>query len=77
MKKNNFNNFIRHIHQGRVVSYLYTGPYAGMEGPYSLCSSGYSGKWLRGHGYLPDILFKFPDEVPESELQTRIVMLLK
>lgn len=65
------------IPPGRVVSYLYTGPYSGMEGPYNKMF-----QWIQEKGYEPTgVCYEYylnnPDEVPESELQTRIVMPLK
>ncbi len=65
------------IPPGRVVSYLYTGPYSGMEGPYNQMF-----QWIQENGYEPTgICYKYylnsPDEVPEIDLQTRIVMPLK
>lgn len=62
---------------GRVVSYLYTGPYSGMEVPYNQMF-----QWIQEKGYEPTgVCYEYylnnPDEVPERDLQTRIVMPLK
>jgi len=67
----------REIPAGKVVSIMYKGPYSGMEKPYNAMS-----KWIVENGYEPvgtayEYYFNSPNEVPESELVTEIVMPLK
>ena len=62
------------IEQGKIVSYMYKGPYSAMEPVYNEIF-----KWMSEKGYQPkgvyyEYYYNAPDEVPESELQTRIVI---
>ncbi|MEN6390828.1 MAG: GyrI-like domain-containing protein [Syntrophomonas sp.] len=65
------------IPPGKVVSCLYKGAYAEMEEPYKEIM-----KWIEESGHVPtgvyyEYYFNSPQEVPESELLTRIVIPLK
>ena len=67
----------RQIPQGKVVSCMYKGAYAEMEEPYKEIM-----KWIEDNGQVPtgvyyEYYFNSPQEVPESELLTRIVIPLK
>ncbi len=60
------------IPQGRYVSFMYKGAYSGMEQPYNEMF-----KWIAENGYEPkgvyyEYYYNSPNEVPESELLTRI-----
>ena len=62
------------IAQGRIVSYMYKGPYSAMEPVYNEIF-----KWISENGYQPtgvyyEYYYNAPDEAPESELLTRIVI---
>ena len=64
----------RELPPGKVVSSMYKGPYSGMEQPYNEMA-----QWMEVHGYTPagvsyEYYFNSPQEVPESELLTKIVM---
>ncbi len=65
------------IPAGKVVSCMYKGPYSQMEEPYNEIM-----KWIENNGYiLAGVYFEYyfnsPEEVPESELLTKIVLPLK
>ncbi|WP_028308252.1 GyrI-like domain-containing protein [Desulfitibacter alkalitolerans] len=65
------------IPASRCVSYLYKGPYNGMEPVYNAMT-----QWIAEQGYTPtgiayEYYFNSPNEVPESELLTKIVFPLK
>ena len=67
----------RKIEAGRVVSAMYKGPYSGMEATYSGIL-----KWIEEKGYqLTGVSYEYyhnsPQDVPESELLTEIVMPIK
>lgn len=67
----------RELPPGKVVSSMYKGPYSSMEQPYNEMI-----KWIEANGYTPsgisyEYYFNSPQEVPESELLTKIVMPLK
>lgn len=62
---------------GRVASAQYKGPYSAMHGAYDEIL-----KWIAGKGYQPkgvfyEYYYNSPQEVPESELLTKIVIPLK
>lgn len=62
---------------GKVVSSMHKGPYKEMEQPYTEMA-----KWISDNGYEPtgvayEYYYNNPDDVPESELLTRIVMPVK
>lgn len=62
------------IPQGKVVSCMYKGSYAEMEEPYKEIM-----KWIEDNGHVPtgvyyEYYFNSPQEVPENELLTRIVI---
>lgn len=64
----------RELPPGKVVSSMYKGPYREMEAPYNEMS-----KWIADNGYTPEGIsyeyyFNSPQDVPESELLTKIVM---
>ncbi len=64
----------RELPPGKVVSSMYKGSYSGMEQPYNEMA-----QWMKEHGYTPtgvsyEYYFNSPQEVPESELLTKIVM---
>ena len=64
----------RELPPGKAVSSMYKGPYSGMEQPYNEMA-----QWMKEHGYTPtgvsyEYYFNSPQEVPESELLTKIVM---
>lgn len=65
------------IPRGKAATCMYKGPYAGMEEPYNAMF-----KWIEENGYEAtgvyyEYYYNSPDEVPESELLTKIVMPLK
>jgi effector-binding domain-containing protein len=67
----------REIPAGRAVVSLYKGAYSGMEATYNEIF-----KWLGEKSYQPtgvfyEYYYNSPQEVPESELLTRIVIPLK
>lgn len=67
----------REIPAGKVVSYMYKGPYSQMEQPYTEMA-----KWIEENGYTAtgisyEYYFNSPQEVPESEMLTKIVMPLR
>jgi effector-binding domain-containing protein len=62
---------------GKVASYMYKGIYSEMEPVYNEIF-----KWINEKGYQPrgvyyEYYYNAPDEVPESELLTRIVIPLE
>lgn len=64
------------IPAGTYVSMMYKGAYSGMEKPYA-----YMAEWIEKNGYKAkgisyEYYYNSPQEVPESELLTRIVMLV-
>jgi len=65
------------IPAGKKATTIYKGPYQGMEPVYRDLT-----QWIQDNGYQPSgVVYEFyynsPDEVPESELMTKIVFLLK
>ncbi|MDD3654410.1 MAG: GyrI-like domain-containing protein [Desulfotomaculaceae bacterium] len=65
------------IPAGRYVTCMYKGPYSQMEEPYNEIT-----KWITENGYEPsgvsyEYYYNAPDEVPESELLTKIAIPLK
>lgn len=65
------------IPSGKFACCIYKGPYAGMEQPYNAMS-----QWIEENGYQStgvyyEYYYNAPNEVPESELLTRIVMPVK
>lgn len=64
----------RELPPGKAVSSMYKGPYTCMEQPYNEMF-----KWIEENGYTStgiyfEYYFNCPQEVPESELLTKIVM---
>ena len=62
---------------GKVVCSMYKGPYSGMTEPYNEMT-----RWIAEQGYTPagvsyEYYFNSPQDVPESELLTKIVMPLR
>ncbi len=62
---------------GKAALYMYKGPYSGMEPVYNDIF-----KWMAENGHQPQGVFyeyycNSPDEVPESDLLTRILIPLK
>lgn len=62
---------------GKVVSSMHKGPYKEMEQPYTEMA-----KWIYDNGLEPtgvayEYYYNSPEDVPESELLTRIVMPVK
>ena len=67
----------REIEAGRVVSTMYKGPYSGLEATYAEIL-----KWIGEKGYnLTGVSYEYyhnsPQDVPDSELLTEIVMPIK
>lgn len=65
------------IPAGKQVSTVHKGPYAQMEGVYNGLT-----EWMKTNGHIPTgVVYEFylnsPMEVPESELLTKVVFLLK
>jgi effector-binding domain-containing protein len=65
------------IPEGNKAFYMYKGPYTKMETVYNEMS-----KWMQGNNLVPtgvvyEHYYNSPMEVPESELLTKIVFLLK
>jgi effector-binding domain-containing protein len=65
------------IPAGKQVSYLYKGPYNGMEPVYNAMM-----QWINENGHTPtgvayEFYYNSPEEVPESELLTKVVFPLK
>jgi len=65
------------IPAGKQVSCMYKGPYMGMPPAYEEIE-----KWIKDNGYKPlgpvyEHYFNSPEEVPESELLTKIVFLVE
>jgi len=65
------------IPPGKIISYMYKGPYSAMEPVYNEIF-----KWIGEKGYQPkgvyyEYYYNSPDEVLESELLTRIVIPIK
>ncbi len=65
------------IPPGRIVTYLYKGPYAGMEGSYNEMFKWINENGLEQTGVYYEYYLNSPAEVPESDLLTKIVMPLK
>ncbi len=65
------------IKSGKVVSALYKGPYAGMESAYNEIFRVIAESQVEMAGVYYEYYFNSPDEVPESELLTKIVIPLK
>ncbi len=67
----------RIIPKGRVLSCSYVGPYSGLSDPYAEMYG-----WIAANDYEPigvvyEYYYNSPDEVPEEELVTKIVIPLK
>ncbi|MDD4238236.1 MAG: GyrI-like domain-containing protein [Desulfotomaculaceae bacterium] len=65
------------VPQGKYVSCMYKGAYSQMEEPYNEMF-----KWIADNGYAQkgvyyEFYYNSPNEVPESDLLTKIVMPLK
>lgn len=65
------------IPAGKQVAYLFKGPYKEMEPVYKAMMA-----WMEQEGYTPtgtayEFYYNSPDEVPDSELLTKIVFPLK
>jgi len=65
------------IPAGKAAVVMYKGPYSGMEATYDEIF-----EWIAEGGYQPtgvyyEYYYSFPQDVPESELQTQIVIPLK
>ncbi|OPX88494.1 MAG: Bacterial transcription activator, effector binding domain [Pelotomaculum sp. PtaB.Bin104] len=65
------------IPAGRYVTCMYKGPYSQMEEPYNEIT-----KWMAEKGYEPlgvsyEYYYNSPEEVPESELLTKIAIAIK
>lgn len=65
------------IPAGKQVSVVHKGPYPQMEGVYNAMT-----EWMKTQGHIPTgVVYEFylnsPMEVPESELLTKIIFLLK
>ncbi len=65
------------IPAGKEVSYLFKGPYHEMEPAYNAMA-----QWVKQNGHTPtgtayEFYYNSPQEVPESELLTKIVFPLK
>jgi effector-binding domain-containing protein len=61
------------IPAGKRVSYMYKGPYPQMESAYNALT-----EWMKNNGHVPtgmvyELYYNSPQEVPESELLTKIV----
>ncbi|MCX7710404.1 MAG: GyrI-like domain-containing protein [Clostridia bacterium] len=68
---------LREVPAGKYVSCIYKGPYAGMEQPYNKMF-----KWISDNGYEQkgvyyEYYYNSPQDVPESELLTKIEIPLK
>lgn len=66
-----------HIPAGRQVTCMYKGPYMEMPPAYEAIN-----QWIKDNGYKPtgtvyEHYYNSPDEVPESELLTKIVFLVE
>ena len=66
-----------HLPEGKIATYLYTGPYSDMEPAYDALS-----RWIEENGYEPTgVAYEFyltdPEETPPEEHQTQIVYPLK
>ncbi len=65
------------IPQGKVVTYMYKGPYTGMEEPYKEIL-----QWIETNGHAQtgvyyEYYLNSPQEVPETELLTKIAIPVK
>lgn len=65
------------IPAGRVVEALYKGPYSQMEASYNEIFKWLTENNLEQTGVYYEYYFNSPDEVPESELLTKIVVPVK
>ncbi|MCX8128865.1 MAG: GyrI-like domain-containing protein [Clostridia bacterium] len=63
--------------KGKYVSYVYKGAYAGMEQPYNEMFGWIDENGYEKQGVYYEYYLNSPNDVPESELLTRIVMPLK
>lgn len=66
-----------HIPAGKQVTCMYKGPYTEMPPAYEAIK-----QWIKDNGYKPtgtvyEHYYNSPDEVPESELLTKIVFLVE
>ena len=66
-----------HIPAGRKATCMYKGPYKDMAATYAALT-----RWIDDNGYVPTgVVYEFyynsPDQVPESELLTKIEFLLR
>jgi effector-binding domain-containing protein len=62
---------------GKQASYLYKGPYSGMEPVYDALAVWVAEQGLTPTGASYEFYYNSPDEVPESELLTKIIFPLK
>ncbi|TCL65259.1 effector-binding domain-containing protein [Hydrogenispora ethanolica] len=62
---------------GKQLSYLYKGPYQGMEPVYNAMFQWLEEQGLVSSGVYYEFYYNSPEEVPESELLTKIVFPLK
>lgn len=65
------------IRKGKVLTCSYIGPYSGLDDPYNEMFA-----WIADNGYEPtgvvyEYYYNSPDEVPEEELVTKIVIPLR
>ncbi len=62
---------------GKAALYMYKGPYSGMESVYNEIFKWFGEKGHQPQGVFYEYYYNAPDEVPEEELLTRIVIPLK
>ena len=67
----------REIEAGRVISAMYRGPYSKMEPAYAAILKYIEEKGCQPVGICYEYYYNSPQEVPESELLTEIVMPIK
>lgn len=68
---------VREIPAGRFVTYMHTGPYSQMEEPYMEIEKWIQEKGLEKTGECYEYYYNSPQEVPESELKTKIMIPVK
>jgi effector-binding domain-containing protein len=64
----------RDILPGQVASFMYKGPYSGMEPVYGEMFAWIAKKGLKPQGVYYEYYYNSPQDVPESELLTRIAI---
>lgn len=67
----------REIPSGRFVAYMHIGPYSQMEEPYREIEKWIQEKGLEKTGECYEYYYNSPQEVPESELKTKIMIPVK